>query len=276
MMIKPYFETELGKLYHGDCLEVMREIGNENIDCVITSPPFWDLIRYSDDTRDLSNTTLEEFKYKIDGLIKMIEVSLKRGGKVCWEFMEYPYSYIRNNKKGLLLLSKIFDNLFEKNNLFLFTKTVWRKYTAQGAMQKDGNLFYAHTRRRGTDIFLANNTSNIYIYKKNIDEKLCSENIEMTIPEWAYIADGVWDVPAKGYKKAHGSHFAEEIVRRLLLIYSEKDDIVLDPFSGIGTTAIMCERMGRRWISIELNLDYAKIAKDRIKIETAQYKMDFS
>ena len=273
-MIEPYFQTELGKLYHGDCLEVMQEMEGKNIACVITSPPFWNLIQYSEKPEDFSNTTLEEFQSRIDRLIRMIEKSLRSGGKVCWEFMEYPYSYIRNNKKGLLLLSKIFDNLFEKNNLFLFTKTIWRKYTAQGAMQKDGNLFYAHTKRRDTDIFLANNTSNIYIYKKDIDEKLCSENIEMTIPEWAYIADGVWDVPAKGFGKVHGSHFVEEIVRRLVLIYSKKNDIVIDPFMGIGTTALICEKMKRRWIGMELNREYCDIAVDRIKKETAQYKME--
>jgi len=273
-MNKPYFETELGKLYHGDCLEVTQDMGD--IDCVITSPPFWNLIKYSDDPKDLSNITLETFKSKIDELIKMIAKLIKSGGKICWEFMDYPYSYERNNKKGLLLLSRIFDDLFEKNNLFLFTKTLWRKYTAQGAMQKDGNLFYAHTRKRGTDIFLANNTSNIYVYKKNINEKLHSENIEMTIPEWAYIADGVWDVPAKGFNKLHGSHFSEEIVRRLVLIYSQKNDIVLDPFIGIGTTAIACERLNRRWIGIEISKEYCDIAVERIKQETAQYKMELT
>ena len=39
-MIKPYFETKLGKLYHGDCLEVMKEMDDESIDLILTDPPY--------------------------------------------------------------------------------------------------------------------------------------------------------------------------------------------------------------------------------------------
>ena len=45
-MIKPYYETENGKLYHGDCLDIMREMESDSVQCVVTSPPFWGLRDY--------------------------------------------------------------------------------------------------------------------------------------------------------------------------------------------------------------------------------------
>lgn len=48
-MIEPYFKTDLGELYHGDCLETIRGIPDESIDCVITSPPYWQLRDYGFD-----------------------------------------------------------------------------------------------------------------------------------------------------------------------------------------------------------------------------------
>lgn len=59
----------------------------------------------------------------------------------------------------------------------------------------------------------------------------------------------------------------------LITLVSRPGDIVLDPFSGSFTTCIAADRMGRRWIGIEKDLEYVKIGKARLKAETAQTKM---
>ncbi len=45
-MIRPYFQTELGKLYHGNALDVLKDMESDSIDCVMTSPPYWALRDY--------------------------------------------------------------------------------------------------------------------------------------------------------------------------------------------------------------------------------------
>ena len=58
--------------------------------------------------------------------------------------------------------------------------------------------------------------------------------------------------------------------------YSAKNELTLDPYLGSGTTAIACERLNRRWIGIEISKEYCDIAVDRIKKETAQFKLEFT
>jgi len=63
-----------------------------------------------------------------------------------------------------------------------------------------------------------------------------------------------------------------DVIRRGSVIES---DVVYDPFMGSGTTAVACERLGRKWVGSEINPDYVKIAERRIRDERAQMKMEF-
>jgi len=59
-------------------------------------------------------------------------------------------------------------------------------------------------------------------------------------------------------------------MEHLILVSTDKNDLVLDPFLGSGTTAVACERLNRRWIGIEINKEYCKIAKERIMKESSR------
>ena len=65
-------------------------------------------------------------------------------------------------------------------------------------------------------------------------------------------------------KKAHPNQKPEEILRRIISITSEKDDIILDPFFGTGTTGAVAQKLGRRWIGVERNENYADVAYNRL------------
>lgn len=74
----------------------------------------------------------------------------------------------------------------------------------------------------------------------------------------------VWTITTKPYKEAHFATFPEEIPRTCILAGSKKGDTILDPFSGAGTTGVVAEKLGRKYIGIELNPQYIKLAEDRI------------
>jgi DNA modification methylase len=74
----------------------------------------------------------------------------------------------------------------------------------------------------------------------------------------------VWSVTTKPYKEAHFATFPEEIPRTCILAGSKKGDTILDPFSGAGTTGVVAEKLDRKYIGIELNPQYTKLAEDRI------------
>ncbi len=78
----------------------------------------------------------------------------------------------------------------------------------------------------------------------------------------------VWDIPNVKHnhpeKTAHPCQFPEELVRRALLCSTREGDTVFDPFLGSGTTAVVAERFGRKWIGCETKAEYAAIAQERI------------
>ena len=90
------------------------------------------------------------------------------------------------------------------------------------------------------------------VYEEN-DKK---EFMELVFGQWNYFAD------TKSMTKAT---FSMDIPTKAIKILSYKNDIVLDPFAGSGTSLVAAEILGRRWVGIELSPNYAKIAKDRVE-----------
>lgn len=74
----------------------------------------------------------------------------------------------------------------------------------------------------------------------------------------------VWTVTTKPFKEAHFATFPPDLIEPCIKAGCPKDGIVLDPFGGSGTTGLVCKKLGRKAILIELNPDYIKIAKKRI------------
>jgi DNA modification methylase len=83
----------------------------------------------------------------------------------------------------------------------------------------------------------------------------------------------VWSVGTKAFKDAHFATFPEKLIEPCILAGSREGDVVLDPFMGAATTAVVCERLGRKWIVIELNEKYCEIAAKRIKEQMSKYAL---
>ena len=75
----------------------------------------------------------------------------------------------------------------------------------------------------------------------------------------------VWNVPTRAFKGAHFATFPPDLIRICIEAGCQPGGVVLDPFMGAGTTAIVAQELGRNYVGIELNSDYVKIAEDRIK-----------
>ena len=73
----------------------------------------------------------------------------------------------------------------------------------------------------------------------------------------------VWKINTKPYKEAHFATFPPELPELCIKAGSREGDIVLDPFFGSGTTGWVAQRLGRKWIGVELNPEYIKIAEKR-------------
>jgi len=112
--------------------------------------------------------------------------------------------------------------------------------------------------------------------KKGISEIRTSKINDINLNRWKeyqeIITDSLWILDKRDTSGAHlgwyWGNFIPQIPHQLMLRYTKKEDWVIDPFVGSGTTLIECRRLGRNGIGIELNPDVAKEAKNLIKKET--------
>lgn len=92
----------------------------------------------------------------------------------------------------------------------------------------------------------------------------------LTPSEWTKESRNVWkdlSSPRNKFQLKHGAVFPEKLADRIIKIYTNKKDTVLDPFNGIGTTTVSAYKSGRRSIGIELNKEFYKISNDWITSE---------
>ena len=76
----------------------------------------------------------------------------------------------------------------------------------------------------------------------------------------------IWNIlPAKAKKIGHPAPFPEELVDRFINLYSYKDELILDPFMGSGTTALAALNSNRKYVGYEINKEYCDLANKRIK-----------
>lgn len=80
----------------------------------------------------------------------------------------------------------------------------------------------------------------------------------------------VWTVPTQAFSDLHFATFPEKLIEPCILAGSQKDDIILDPFSGSCTVAVVAQKAGRKWIMIDLNKEYCEIGKNRVIKEARQ------
>lgn len=244
---------------HGDCLKELKKLPNESVHLIVTSPPYHNLRVYSNDPADLSNCeSYDEYYYLLGLVIAECKRVLVPGGKFVMQYEDYNYTLGRDGKNGQESLTGDINKIFTDNGFSLWTKAFWRKYSAQRAMLAQGNLYYRNMKAR--DTILAANVGFVYVYKKEGDVEVIKAS-DITLAEWAEIADGVWNIPNSGI--GHTTPFAEELVKRCVKLWSCPGDTVLDPFAGCGTVNKVAIENHRNAIGIELNDEFYNMAIEK-------------
>lgn len=244
---------------NGDCLKELKNIPDESVHLIITSPPYHNLRVYSNDPCDLSNCeSYEEYYYLLELVVRECQRVLTPGGKFVMQYEDYNYTIGRDGKSGQESLTGALNDMFLRNDFTLWTKAFWRKYSAQRAMIAQGNLYYRNMKAR--DTILAANVGFVYVYKKSGDCELIKAS-DITLEEWADWADGVWNISNTGI--GHTTPFAEELVKRCVKLWSCPGDTVLDPFAGAGTVNKVAIENHRNAIGIELNKDFYDLAIEK-------------
>jgi len=246
-----YYETENGILYCGDCIKIMKDFSQNSIDAIITSPPYNIGINY-----DNYNDTLEfdEYYKFIEQLLYNFEKILVNGGRFGINHLLDANKPKRHSPiMEIYCLLKKFDNLHHYTIIDLFEKSPHRvKNTAWGSWLSP-NSPYIYNAKEGILVGYKNH------WKRNKIGKT-----DITKEEFIKLVTGIWDYFPQT-KQLTKANFSESIPYNFIKINTFIDDIILDPFMGSGTTAIVTKKLNRKWIGIELSEKYCEIIKNRIE-----------
>ena len=140
--------------------------------------------------------------------------------------------------------------------LYLYDKRIWKKDPA-----------WANSRWTTNTLKAVSETEDLYVFWKAGPYEV--NRGRLTHDEWkAWGYRQIWEIPSVRANDVHQAMFPVELARRVICLYSDPEDIVLDPFLGSGTTAIAAIRTNRRFIGIEKMQKYANLAQEQVDRES--------
>jgi len=250
----------------GDSEQMLLELPAGSIDMIFTSPPYYNARpEYTD------YLSYEEYLLKLKKIIQNSHHVLSEGR---FFIMNVSPVLVRrtNRNEASKRIAVPFDvhQLFIKEGFDFIDDIIWEKPEGAGWATGRGRRFAAD--RNPLQYKPVPITEYILVYRKRTD-KLIDWNIrahpepnlvkESKIGE-DYERTNIWRIkPA--YDKRHPAIFPLELAKKVISYYSFKNDVVLDPFAGIGTTAIAAIKLKRRFVMIEENPEYIEHMKNDIK-----------
>jgi len=244
-------EEFINRIICGDSEEVLKKLPNNCIDLIFTSPPYNFGLGY-DATPDGINWN--KYFDKLFAIFKECIRVLKFGGRIIVNVQPLFSDYIP--------IHHIVSNFFMQNKLIWKGEILWEKhnynckYTAWGSWKSPSNPYLKYT-WEFLEVFC----------KGDLKHRGKSNLIDITANEFKDWVYAKWDIsPERNMKKYdHPAMFPEELVYRVLKLFSFKNDVILDPFNGVGTTTFVAKKLGRRYIGIDISPKYCKTAVQRLK-----------
>lgn len=260
----------------------MKEIPDCSIDVIVTSPPYFNIKDYYKDGHQEKEVTkanekdvgnINNFNEYIKSLIPIWKECyrvLKPNGKLCVNVPLMPIikkDYSSHYNRDIFdIQSEIQNSILHKTEFFLMDIYIWNRKNSTKKLMF-GSYPYP------SNFYAQNTTEFITIYVKDGKPEKVSKEIKekskLSESEWIEYTKQIWDIaiPNKG-DLAFGIHSAimpEEIARRCIKMFSFVDGIVLDPFTGSGTTLKVAKELGRKYIGYELYESYAEVINKKLE-----------
>ena len=248
-------ETYLNKISHGNCLELFKDIPDNSVDITFADPPF-NLKKKYNSHKDRLN--IKDYLDWCDKWIgEMVRVTKPTGS-----------IFLHNIPKWLTYYAASLNKLADFKHWISWDaptapmgKTLQPShygilYYAKDAKQNQFyEVRYPHKRCRKCG----------YLYKDYGGKKA-------GLHPFGPLVSDVWTdihrVKHNKYRDEHPCQLPIHLLERVILMSTDEDDIVLDPFSGTGTTAIAAKRLGRNYIGFELDKEYVEISQNKLNQES--------
>lgn len=247
----------LNKIVLGSA-ENMKEIPNNSVHLMITSPPYNVTKEYDEDL------SLKEYLTLLENSFKETYRVLVNGGRAC-------INVANLGRKPYIPLSDYISKMMIDIGFNMRGEIIWNKAasaspsTAWGSWQSAANPIL-----RDVHEYILVFSKGDYKREKGGKENSISKEQFM---EWT---KSIWTMNAESARRiGHPAPFPEELPYRLIQLYSFKDDIVLDPFMGSGTTAVSASKSERNYIGYDISQEYVNLANKRLQPYLNQIKLQF-
>lgn len=248
----------LDQIICGDNCDVLGTLPRECIDLVVTSPPYDDLRTYGGHYWDF---------YGVAWQLKRV---LKPGGVIVWVVADATKD---GDESGSSFSQALH---FKSMGLKLVDSMIWNKPPAGAngssfCYPQSSEYMFVVAKGKPKTVNRLQDRPNVTAgqwQSKTIGGRAAkfgarTEKPTEITPEFG-MRTNVWSMNIGGDGNEHPAVFPEDLARDHILSWSNEGDIVLDPFSGSGTTAKMARELGRHYIGIEVNSDYVEISRKRL------------
>jgi len=273
---KPYESTvshKSGQIIVGDTLAELKKFPDRTFQSCVTSPPYWGLRDYGIPGQIGAEVKVEDYVRKLVAVFQEVKRTLVDDGTL-WLNIGDAYTSggrtwrdrdKKNKGRAMDYRAPTPDGLKPKDLIgvpwrvafalqadswYLRSEVVWYKPNAQPESVKD------RPARAHEHVFLLAKSEQ-YFY----DYKAVREKGDNGLPR---NLRSVWQINTEPYPEAHFATFPRALVVPCILAGSKPDSIVLDPFFGSGTVGVVSAALNRKFVGIELNSEYAQLAKKRL------------
>src|SRR3990172_102658 len=238
--------------------ENMKELPNNSIHLMITSPPYNVSKEYDEDL------SLKDYLQLLENSFKETYRVLENGGRAC-------INVANLGRKPYIPLSDYISKKMLDIGFNMRGEIIWNKAASASPSTASGSWMSA------TNPILRDIHEYILIFSKGEykREKHLKENT-ITKEQFMEFTKSIWTMKAESARKiGHPAPFPEELPYRLIQLYSFKDDIILDPFMGSATTAVAALKSERKFVGYEIDKEYIKLSEQRLHSLLAQTKFVF-
>jgi len=270
--------------YHGDCVDVVKQLPDNSIGFSVYSPPFASLFVYSESECDMGNSADdEEFADHYAYLIAEKFRVTKPGRLTAVHCSDLPLTKWRDGNVGIRDFSGLIIRLHEEAGWIMHSRrTIWRCPVVEMTRTKHVGLLYKQLRsdsaksRGGMPDYLMT-----FVKPGENSEPITHTPEEFPLDQWQEWASPVWmsvnQTNVLNVKAARSEHDEKhlcplqlDVIERALVMWSNPGDTVLSPFMGIGSEGWGALKLGRRFVGVELKEAYWRQACDNLRGVTAQ------
>lgn len=284
------------KLITGNAFDELKTIENNSIQLTVTSPPYFNLRKYTNDEQDEigREATLKEYIARLADVFDILRQKTKGDGLL---FLNLGDSYINGQLAGvpwrvaLELIDRGWilrsDIIWKKPNampssvknrptvdheyIFMFAKSK-NYYYNQDAIREPHVTFSESSKMRGGRNHFGKRGSTPEKGKNSGNSNLHNGRWDQAFNPLGRNKRTVWEIPLSKFRGAHFAVFPEKLVEICILAGSKPGTLVCDPFSGSGTTGVVALKYGRKYIGCDINPVYTNMARKRLnKIENSLF-----